>query len=1076
MDSPAGRGGGGKLLSMKCIPFALAALSLAIPSFAQSSVSFPRYPALSPDGKTLVFSYQGDLWSSPTEGGAPARRLTSHPAYDGRAQFSPDGKEIGFQSLRYGRNEVFTMPAGGGAARRLTNYSGGNGFQGWAEGGKKVLVSSVRELTRRGQTLYLVNNSDKPGRPKPVLGLSNLIGGQLSPDGTKLVFSRGTTDWPRIGYRGSASADIWVYDLNTKEFKQLTDFDGQDLWPLWMPDSKTILFVSERDGTYNLYKQSASGGRATQLTKFVGDGIRFPAVSADGTRAAFEVGDRIETVNLNGAMTAPKPATLAVAADDKSNAVENLTVANGATEVAPSSDGEQVGFVVRGDVFAVPATGGKAIRLTEGAGREADITWSPDGKTLLFVKDGDFYAITSTDPEEPKLSKSLKRTTVRLTSSSVPKSSPHFSPDGKKLTYIRGKGELVVSDADGKNDKVVVKALNFQEVSWSPDNKWLTYSAEDEEFNNEIFVIALEDGSKPINVSRHPRNDYVPSFSPDGSKLVWMSERAERQFDIYWVYLKKEDDERSSEGWLRLKEKKKPTVPGPPAPAAPVTVTVDAEGIHERVRRLTATPTNEMGPVVTSGGDGVTLVAFSAGADIQLATIADGAPAPPSRRLAAGGSALSWAKGTVFYLAQGGTIAAASPAAPEARPVAFRAKLSYDKRELQKAVFEEAWEVMNQTFYDPNFHGANWAALREKYRPMAATASDPMDFYDVIRLLMGHLNASHIGITPGIISDGGVVPIPTGFLGVVWDESYSGPGLKVARALKSSPADRAESRLLPGEIVTAIGATILGADSNPDELLADTVGEKLPLTVKGTDGKEREVLIVPASTTALGSILYDDWTASRQELTHKLSNGKLAYLHIQGMDKLSQDKFEGGLYAEGYGRDGLLIDVRDNGGGSTADYLLTMLTQPRHAYTIGRDGAPGYPTDRLPYYPWRKPAGLLINENSYSNAEIFAHAFKQLDRGPIIGVTTFGAVVSTGAQALLDGSQIRTPGRGWYRVSDGVNEEHTGAEPDLRVMVSPADELAGRDPQLEAAVKALMGKAKPVKLPEAKPGRLSTKK
>jgi tricorn protease len=1071
---------------MKRLSLALAATVLASASFAQTSVSFPRYPGLSPDGKTLVFSYQGDLWISPTEGGAPARRLTSHPAYDGRAQFSPDGKEIGFQSLRYGRNEAFVMPANGGPARRLTNYGGGNGFQGWAAGGKKVLISSVRELTRRGQTLYTVNNSDKPGRPIPVLGLNNLIGGQLSPDGTKLVFSRGATDWPRIGYRGSANADIWVYDLTTKEFKQLTEFDGQDMWPLWMPDSKNVVFVSERDGAYNLYKISASGGKATQLTKYVGEGVRFPTVSADGSRAAFEVGDRIETVALTGAASAPKMVTLAVAADDKSNPVENLTLSSGASEVVPSGDGEQVGFVVRGDVFAAPATGGKAVRLTDGPQREGDLAWSPDGKTLIYVKDGDFYALTSTDTDEPKLSKSLKRSSTRLTSTASPESSPHFSPDGKKLAYVRGKGELVVSDADGKNDKVVIKVLNLQELNWSPDGKWLTYSAEDEEFNSEIFVLSLEPGSKPINVSRHPRNDYAPSFSPDGGKLIWMSERSERQFDIFWVYLKKDDDERTVDGWQRLKEKKKPAGPPTAPPTAPTlappnsgagggaAVAVDAEGIHERTRRLTASPGNEVGPVVTASPDGSTLVAFSAGPEIQLAVIADGAPSQPPRRMAAGGGGLTWAKGTLFYLAQGGTIAAASPAAPEARPVAFRAKLTADKRELQKAVFEEAWEVMNQVFYDPKFHGADWPALREKYRPMAAAASDPMDFYDVIRLLMGHLNSSHIGITPGIISDGGATPIPTGLLGTIWDESYSGPGLKVARVLKSSPADRAESKLLPGEVILAIGGTTLTADTNPDELLADTVGEKLPLTVKGTDGKEREVLIVPAATTAVGSLLYDDWTSSRQELTHKLSGGKLAYLHIQGMDKLSQDKFEAGLYAEAYGRDALLIDVRDNGGGSTADYLLTMLSQPRHAYTIARDGAPGYPTDRLPYYPWRKPAGLLINENSYSNAEIFAHAFKQLDRGPIFGIPTFGAVVSTGAASLLDGSQIRTPGRGWYRVSDGVNEEHTGAEPDTRVEISLADELAGRDPQLEAAVKALMSKAKPAKLPEAKPGRLST--
>jgi tricorn protease len=304
---------------------------------------------------------------------------------------------------------------------------------------------------------------------------------------------------------------------------------------------------------------------------------------------------------------------------------------------------------------------------------------------------------------------------------------------------------------------------------------------------------------------------------------------------------------------------------------------------------------------------------------------------------------------------------------------------------------------------------------------------------------------------------------------VIWDESYAGPGLKIAHVLRDSPADRTASRLKVGEIITAISGMTLTAETNPDELLADTVGERTPLQVTGTDGKSREVILQPTTYAAIRSLMYDEWVEQSREATHRLSGGKLAYLHIQGMDRGSQDRFEQGLYAEAHGRNALLIDVRDNGGGSTADYLLTMLTIPRHAYTIPRDGQPGYPQDRLPLYPWQKPSALLINQNSYSNAEIFAHAFKAIDRGPVIGVPTFGAVISTGSRTLLDGSRVRTPGRGWYLVKTGVNQEHTGAQPDLKVVQSPDDEIAGRDPQLAAAVKLLLPKAvaSPLPAPQA---------
>ncbi|MBC8141641.1 MAG: hypothetical protein H7Y38_09405, partial [Armatimonadetes bacterium] len=447
----------------------------------------------------------------------------------------------------------------------------------------------------------------------------------------------------------------------------------------------------------------------------------------------------------------------------------------------------------------------------------------------------------------------------------------------------------------------------------------------------------------------------------------------------------------------------------------------------------------------------------------------------PPRKIATGDTTQEqWSSDgkTLFYLSTTGAINAA-PATGEPKSVPYRARLSYSRSAMQATVFQEAWETLRDEFYDPKFHGANWNTLREKYAPMAAAASDPQDFYQVIDLLMGHLNSSHIGITPAqpFYSAVNGATLPTGALGVVWDETYSGDGLKIGRVIKDTPASQAISKLNAGEIVTAINGVRITGDTDPDVLLADTVGERVYLDVTGTDAKTREVIIEPVSYGAVRTLLYEEWVDNNRRRVAEMSVGKLAYLHIQGMNKLSQDRFEQGLYAEAHGKNALLIDVRDNGGGSTADYLLTMLSIPRHAYTIGRDGEPGYPQDRLPLYSWYKPAGLLINQNSYSNAEIFAHAFRAINRGDVFGVPTFGAVISTGARRLLDGSTIRTPGRGWYTVKSGVNEEHTGAEPTMPIALSPADELAGTDPQLSEAVKTMLKASKPAVLPAAKPAR-----
>ena len=1059
----------------------LAAAPASVPA-ADSSVAMPRYPALSPDGKTLVFSYQGDLWSAPSDGSARARRLTAHPAYERRATFSPDGKRIAYNSNRYGQNDVLVMPVDGGETERLTYYSGGSTLQAWSGDGSTVLVTARRELQRRGPAFYTVKaTGGKPGRPKPLLAISNLLTGALSPDGKHLVFARGSGDWSRRGYRGSANADIWVYTLATKQFRRLTTFEGQDLWPLWLPDSKSVLYVSERDGTYNLYRQSISGGGPVQITRYKGDGVRNPTVSADGSRAAFEVGDRIATVALNTPNAVTRDVPLAVATDEKRNDLVVETLTGNATEMAATPDGEQIAVVVKGDIFVMDKDGGRAAQVTDAPTRDSDLAWSKDGKTLFFVstRDGnpELYAVTSADPNEPRLSRALRHMETRLTNTPEPERNPQLSPDGKQMAFVRGRGDLMVGDARGQNARAALKGTNLAGYDWSPDGKWFAVSRSDENFNNDILIMPADGSKPPVNISMHPRDDRSPAWSPDGTKLFWTSERLDHQYDLYYVYLTEEDDQRTSEEWERLREKQKAGSKSAADSRANKPVAIDFEKIHERVRRLTTGLGNETAPSLAPGADGHTWVAFSASGDgpssLSLIDFVDGGPSTPTpRRVATGGGSRQWVQNgkALLFLATGGTPSSVAPAGGEPRTIRFRARYRYSRSALQMAAFDEAWQILNERFYDPNFHGADWKALHAKYRPMAAAASDPDDFYDVLRLMMGHLNSSHIGVTPGD-RNFETESLPTGVLGVVWDENHTGPGLKVARVISGGPADRRASRLRPGDVITAIDGTPVAADTDPDVLLADTVGEQVSLQVTGADGASREVIIRPSSPGQISDLLYNEWVEESGKRVRELSGGRLGYLHVQGMNKPSQDRFEQGLFAEAYGKDGLLIDVRDNGGGSTADYLLTMLTIPRHAFTIPRDGVPGYPQDRLPLYAWDRPAALLINQNSYSNAEIFAHAFNVIDRGPVIGRPTFGAVLSTGAASLIDGSSIRVPGRGWYVLTTGVNQEHTGAAPDIDVDLTPADELAGRDPQLEAAVKALLARAKPVTLPAPQPAK-----
>ena len=1085
--------------------FAVAAVvSISAAAMAQQAITFARYPALSPDGNRLVFSYQGDLWATDVDAKQPSRRLTVHAAYDARPFISPDGKHILFTSNRLGRNDAYIMPIDGGTPTRLTSFSGGSVGIGWAPDGKSILVTQIREHVGSGPGVYRVPITTKPGRAVPVIAVQRTAGATLSPDNKTIAFVRGSNDWPRLGYHGTASADIYIHTIGSKDVTQLTDFDGQDLWPQFTDGGRELIYASEKDGTYNLWRMPVTrGGSAKQLTSFKGDGVRFPNVASGGSRVVFEVGDQIAVLDLGKPGAAPRMQTLTAPVDTRTNPLDVRSITGGASEASPSDDGDQVAFVAQGDVFVTAGTGGKAQRVSDAPEREADLAWSPDGKTLAYItrKDGqpDIYVVTSTDKDEPKLSKAATRKTERLTNSAATESTPRFSPDGKKLAYVSGRQTLVVSDADGTNPKTITVGHEISDISWSPDSRWLAYTHDDEEYNGEVMVVKAEAGAKPINVTKHPRNDGSASWSPDGTKLFFISERGQSRDNIaQWVYLRKEDDERTADGWQKLKAGARPAggpaaagaapaatpAPAAAAPAAKL-VEVDADGIHTRVRVLLTTKSSVRG-VIAGGSDSRTTVAVvtgDEGADIQLIDIVDGAPPAPPRKVAAPGvRGGGWTAGgkSLVILAGAGNIGVIAAGTDQVRPISFRGKATWDRAALQLAIYDEAWQALNDGFYDPEFHGADWKALHAKYRPMAASAADATDFGDVIRLLMGHLNASHIGYSPSLGGGAGgrsesAEAGPTGFLGIIWDEAYTGPGMKVARVIAGSPASKAGQKVAVGDVITAINGTEIDKTSDIDTLLEDMVGEKVTLAVRGADGTSVPRTVTAGSYTSVSALLYDEMMENRKNRVHELSGGKLAYLHIKGMDGVSQDKFEQGLYAEGYGKQALLIDVRDNGGGSTADYLLTMLHQPRHAYTIGRNGKPGYPIDRLPFYPWLKPAALLTNQNAYSNAEIFSHAFRQLGRGPVIGTPTFGAVISTGAASLLDGSTVRMPLRGWYRITDGVNEEHTGAEVDVRVDLTVQDEIRGLDPQLEAGVKALLEgpRAKPV--PPAKRPRYERK-
>lgn len=1064
-------------------------LLLALPTLAAPRMRFMHNPAPSPDGKLIAFDWCDDIWVVASAGGAPTR-LTSHPAGDTGPSFSPDGTRIAFTSTRGGNADVWVMPAGGGEPTRLTYHAESDVVNQWTPDGSGVMFASRRwghPVDGMRLEFIVPAAGGTPYRVQKSLG-SN---GSLSPDGTKLAYVRYGAGNTRRGYLGPANGEIYVHDLLLDRYMRLTDDEVADEAPLWSADGQSLYFVSERDGARrNLYRMTATGGAPTALTRH-SEQVKAPSISRDGRLIAYECDYDVWLFDTRSGDMRVLEVTPPTDFLEAQTIYQRVT--SGATDYAVAPSGREVAMVVRGDIYVARfPEGGPTAQLTDTPEEESGVTWTPDSKSLWFTSDKegqtDLYQVTSGDPAEPRLRHTTNLVITRKTNTPQNESGVTYSPNNEKLLYYRGAGQVVVANADLSNPKVVIDHWHWPQVSWSPDGKWLSYSVLDATYNSDVWIVP-SDGGKGYNVSRHPLHDSNPVWTGDGRALAFLSGRSNDQSDVYYVWLRRADAEETAaqradeedDAFDRPRRQNSENVddeqfggpgggrrgggpPGgggggrPPAEDQPVTVEIDFDGLADRLEQLTRTIDNEGSLAAAPRGDQLAYSRVAGGTrELVLRSLRSGGERPIAGSGAAGGVAFMPDGRRITYLS-GGVVNSAPTNNLRPEAVSFSAQINRDMAAERAYIFGAAWRVMKDNFYDPEFHGVDWDAMRTKYAPLAAQAPSRADFNAVVNEMLGELNSSHQGFSGGPGGQPGAPsPPPAAELGVVFTDDRGGPGLLVESVVPGSPAARLATRIDPGERILAVDGTPLEPGVNLYELLVNKAGVFVELEVMAITGGRRTVRLQPISSGQLGGLAYDAWVAATQAQVDKLSGGRLGWVHIPGMNQTGVEIFIRNLVAAGADKDGLLVDVRWNGGGSTADIILNMLGWRPHAVAVPRDGEPGYPmTERLVLPPWPGAAALLCNYNSISNAEILAHAFQVLGRGPLIGTPTFGGVISTGGVRLLDGSSIRTPGRGWYRADNGVNQENHPAVPEVIVWISPEDEVAGRDPQIEAAVRTLL--------------------
>jgi len=1045
------------------------------------SVRLPNDPALSPDGSLVVFAWRGDLWQAPIVGGT-AHRLTNHSADERSPRFSPDGTQLAFTSDRTGKRQVYVMPAAGGEARQLTFHTEGTNLEDWYPTGDAVLASGPRDhYWRSGSAMRFFRVELAKRTAERALFDDYCHDGRLSPDGKKLLFGREGELWWRKGYTGSRAGQIWLFDLEQKTFDLQHKSLQDSKWPLWKPDGSGFYFVTgERCG--NLAEFTFAEKSVKQLTSFEDDSVVFPAISRDGRTLVFR---RLFDLYVYrpGTGQPPQPMVLSVADDAQPDPVIRRTVTQ-ASQVAFTSDGLEVAFIAGGDLWVMDTELREPRQITRTPEDERDPVFSPDDKRLAFISSSggqpDVWVAERKDAKRDWFQND-EFALQRLTNDAAREQSPQWSPDGYALAFVKDRGDLWLMKADGERQRRLIAGFDEPRYEFSPDGDWIAYSADDNDFNSEIWIADVSGKRPPVNVSRHPDNDLGPRWSPDGKLLAFTGRRNDQETDIYYVWLREQDDdlsrrERKLETAVeKIRKVRRPNAPAEgekpaekpdpnqpadalqpdrPGPKLP-DVTIGFDRIHERLHRIPISDSTESGLFWSFDSK---KLGFTATIDGKRGTYTVEFPdsLTPKLLVQSTGAQARWVKqgNSVVWLSNG--VPATVTAAGAATAYSFTALQAVDRRERYRAGFDECWRTMRDYWYDPKLGNRDWDAVRAKYRDIAAGVTDDDAFDDVVSLMLGELNGSHLGFTPSFKPrPGNEWTETTAHLGVRFDPAFAGPGLKIRDVLSDSPADHEQSKLHVGEIVEQIDFVAVGPEYDLTQILNGRLDRDIKLSVRDASGKLRTVVLRPFTYSLAASRLYEAWIDHNREVTEKLSDGKLGYLHIQAMNASSFLRFEQELYEVGYGKDGLIIDVRDNGGGSTTDHLLTCLTQPVHAITVPRGGGPGYPQDRKHFATWNKPIVVLCNQNSFSNAEIFSHAIKTLKRGKLVGVPTAGGVISTGAVSIMDLGTLRLPFRGWFVLGTGRDMELNGAVPHVVIWPEPAEMPAGKDRQLERAVQIL---------------------
>ena len=1025
---------------------------------------FTTHPTLTPDGQTVIFSFEGDLWKADIKNGQ-SLRLTAMEGEEILPRVSPDGKWIAFSSNQYGNYDVYIMPLEGGNIKQLTWSDATDEVDGWSWDSKEIYFTSNRCNTFASYKVQANGGTAQRLFPGYFTTIHNAV---EAPNG-EIFFS---DTWEsknfatRKRYKGEYNPDIQSYNPKTKAYKQYTTYKGKDFWQT-IDRKGNLYFVSdEANNEFNLY--TFKNGTKTQLTSF-NTSIKRPFVCADGSKVVYEKDYQLYVYDVKNKLS--ERLQLKVFRNNTLIQAQEFNVGGKISAFDVSPDGKKTAFISRGEIFVSDISGKYIAKLNkQNAERAMEIKWI-DNRTLLFSQTfkgyQNLFTINAADGANIKqLTKDNKNNRCIV-----------VNKDKSKVVYLSGRDEMRLMDLKTGQSKMLVKdefwATYNTDPAFSPDGEWLMYNAK-RNFENDIFLYNLK-SERIINLTNTGVSEDFPSWSPDGKSIFFTSSRTKPSYPrgggdahVYKMALDFYDDPYKTDKFNELfkeepkkdsitdkNQKNKVTTPKKEDKKTFDSVKINMEDIMYRLERISPGNGNQSGTKVFMNENKTYIYYISdhEGKRGSYRTILEPFENNKTEKVSSFAINDLMENNGKYYALENGIINTYSLEGNKLSPVSMDYKFARNLSEEFTQMFYETWAGVEENFYDETFHHTDWKGIKNTYEKYLPYVTNRADLRTLLNDMLGELNSSHMGFSSRGKEEAKTLDNTTNETGIVFEENKP---YTVKYVIPKSNAYNKNIDIKPGDVLQAVDGQKVDAGTDRDYYFTSTsLNKEIELEfMRG--GKTQKVKIHPQNRGKFLEDLYNEWIDNNRKRVDKLSNNRIAYSYMKDMGEGQLEVFLTDMVRQEQHKDAVILDLRYNQGGNVHDDVLNFLSQRAYMKWKYREGKMGTQAN---FTPADKPIVLLINEQSLSDAEVTANGFKALKLGKIIGTESYRWIIFTSGKGLVDGSFYRLPSWGCYTL-DGKDLEINGVSPDIYVKNTFTDKITDNDPQLETAVKEILKQLK----------------